>query len=367
MKNKKRKIQSIIILILLFILCIVATAGITVLYVNKTSEDKIKESTTTTIEIITTKAMPRATQLNKTTIPANKQSLQLEKIEVEGRDIEFSPTKYYYDIDIPYNVTKLNIKTKAMNENTRTFTSGNEELQVGLNTITIQTYNEDREFAFYKLFIYRTNQSGEININEENNITITTENTSKTNKNTQSVKITTNSTSSIFTTKKTSQKRTTTSTTTTTTKSTTKTNTTNKTTKNIKQILHNALIKDGYINDPNNTYYYEKITNNDPNNTWYYSYNNSTKILDYSHEVNGEKTLWFNYIIETDEATLWSQVSNKTEVYAKLNKDNIFTCSRPDICKIGNYEDMLTNFKKNGNKFVTMTGLTRKEIISSEY
>ena len=339
MKNKKRKIQSIIILILLFILCIIATAGITVLYVNKTNEDKIKESTTTTIEIITTKAMPRATQLNKTTIPANKQSLQLEKIEVEGRDIEFSPTKYYYDIDIPYNVTKLNIKTKTINENTRTFTSGNEELQVGLNTITIQTYNEDGEFAFYKLFVYRANQNGELEIQTQTNITSTS---------------TTTTTTKTTTTKKTTTKQIT-------TKKTTKKTTNNK---NVNEIIRNTLIQTGFVEEEKDQYI--KIMKNNSKTYSYYFYNNSTKVYTYYYEDKETKTDYLIHYKILDGTTELYFYYGNNESYAELTPSDKYTCEGWELgCETADFKSELIYFKKVAKSFIEATGLTEKEIYNS--
>lgn len=80
----------------------------------------------------------------------------LSNIEVEDYELEplFVTNTYLYSVTVPCDVTKININTDAFSDTTKIKISNNDNLEVGLNTIYVETENNGAT-AIYRIEVTR--------------------------------------------------------------------------------------------------------------------------------------------------------------------------------------------------------------------
>lgn len=97
----------------------------------------------------------------------NDATLQFLNIENVILSPEFDPKIYEYTCIIPLEVSNLNISTMAVQEGTILVVSGNENLQIGENIITIDVTSENGEVSHeYIIKALKVDQIYEVAINE---------------------------------------------------------------------------------------------------------------------------------------------------------------------------------------------------------
>lgn len=98
------------------------------------SEDG-KKKTTYTIKVNLT--------LTPTEEELMKANADLATLEIKGQKLEFNSAEVKYYLDVPYNITSLEITPTAVNPNAQIQVNGNDKLIVGKNTINIVVTAED--------------------------------------------------------------------------------------------------------------------------------------------------------------------------------------------------------------------------------
>ena len=140
------------------------TTNVVVGTTTKTTTNVVVGTTTktTTNQIVgTTTTTQRTTILPTTTIDVKDTSLLLFNLEVVGYDIGFNQFKFYYDLDVPYTTTSLQINASGMSDVTQITVSGTSNLVVGRNTVIVQLYNtETGARSYYRIYVYRAEKPG---------------------------------------------------------------------------------------------------------------------------------------------------------------------------------------------------------------
>ena len=131
---------------------------------TKTTTNHIVGTTTktTTNQIVTvTTTTQRTTYLETTTVDPLDTSLQLTELQVKGYDIGFTPLKYYYDLDVPYEVESVQIVVTGASPDTVITVSGADNINVGANPVIVQLHNTTTgKRSFYRVFVYRAQKGG---------------------------------------------------------------------------------------------------------------------------------------------------------------------------------------------------------------
>lgn len=89
----------------------------------------LKENKTTIITTTTT----TINQADNTTL--------LSELYIDNYDFGFNPQKFNYNINVSNDVTSVNVKYKTMDDNAEVVISGNKDLSVGKNNVTIEVKN----------------------------------------------------------------------------------------------------------------------------------------------------------------------------------------------------------------------------------
>ena len=102
----------------------------------------------------------------KITVVRAQSDLNLTKLNIQGQKLNevFDPENYEYTADVTYNVTSITVQ-HGRPKGTSVSVSGNSNLKVGKNTVTITVKNELNETKEYKIIVTR---SDEEKIDEEN-------------------------------------------------------------------------------------------------------------------------------------------------------------------------------------------------------
>jgi len=94
----------------------------------------------------------------------------LKELKIEEFELEFDPSIYEYNIEVPYKTTKLNINY-IPNNTKSTVELVNNELQLGQNEITLKVTSEDKtEKKIYKINVVRKDKV--INLNSINLVSL---------------------------------------------------------------------------------------------------------------------------------------------------------------------------------------------------
>lgn len=99
-----------------------------------------------------------------------KDNNYLKEIKIEDLEIEFEKDVLDYQIDVPFDMEKLVIKTTTEEENTKVNIIGNEKLNVGKNTITIEVVSESGKKKEYRLIAMKREKAS--NVSKLKNIII---------------------------------------------------------------------------------------------------------------------------------------------------------------------------------------------------
>lgn len=86
--------------------------------------------------------------------PETKPALRLESLVLEPVSVEFDPEIYFYGIVVPEDTEKVLVKATAQEGITYTV-SGNDNLQMGENRISIRLVSEDGDAAEYTVMVVR--------------------------------------------------------------------------------------------------------------------------------------------------------------------------------------------------------------------
>ena len=121
---------------------------------SKTDKEAENERTNETTETVTT----------------STETPDLNKLVIVGYKIspEFSPSVYEYKLDVPLDVTSLDVKTEASNENVQVEVAGNTELKDGENVITVNCYNkETKKNTTYQIIVDKKSANSTENPHQE--------------------------------------------------------------------------------------------------------------------------------------------------------------------------------------------------------
>lgn len=104
------------------------------------STNKANENTTTETVNETT------TEINQTLETTTKE-VDLTKLDISGYTItpSFSPNIYEYNLNVPEDVSNLDIKAESSNSNVQVEVAGNKDLKEGENVVTVICYNKETE------------------------------------------------------------------------------------------------------------------------------------------------------------------------------------------------------------------------------
>ncbi len=125
--------------------------------------DPSSNTTRGTSEVITSSSTTRATTTETTTtINVEDRSLLLTSLNIAGYNINFDPLKFYYTLDVPYNVTNLNISATAERPDVSVVqVAGNDYLGVGDNPVIVTVFNQTTGAkANYRINVTRFNETG---------------------------------------------------------------------------------------------------------------------------------------------------------------------------------------------------------------
>ena len=87
----------------------------------------------------------------------------LTSLEIKDQKIEFNPEEVKYYLEVPYNITSLEITPKTTNENATFEISGNDKFIVGKNTVNIKVTAEDGTTTkTYSIIVTRLQQNKKI-------------------------------------------------------------------------------------------------------------------------------------------------------------------------------------------------------------
>ncbi len=86
-------------------------------------------------------------------------STKIENITLGNGKLEFNKDVYEYNIDVGYDITKLDLDIKLEDDKASVKVNGNEELKVGLNVITIVVSGKDNKNSTYTLNVTRLDES----------------------------------------------------------------------------------------------------------------------------------------------------------------------------------------------------------------
>ncbi len=101
-----------------------------------------------------------------TTLDAKDESLLLSNLTVAGYNIGFNPLRFYYKLAIPYETSSLNVSAtpKVTDGTVNVQIIGQDNLIVGLNTVSVQVFNNTTgKTSYYRLSVRRY-ASGETNL-----------------------------------------------------------------------------------------------------------------------------------------------------------------------------------------------------------
>lgn len=110
----------------------------------------------------------------KITVVRAQSDLNLTKLNIQGQNLNevFDPENYEYTADVTYNVTSIKVQT-GRPVGTNVVVSGNSNLKVGKNTVTVTVKNELDETKVYKIIVTRSSE--EKTDEDETEETVTTE------------------------------------------------------------------------------------------------------------------------------------------------------------------------------------------------
>jgi len=77
----------------------------------------------------------------------------LENIQIDNSTLDFSSEQEEYKITVPYDTDSININTIPSSNKSKVEISGNENLQVGENTVTIKVTSENGEVREYRIIV----------------------------------------------------------------------------------------------------------------------------------------------------------------------------------------------------------------------
>ena len=93
------------------------------------------------------------------------EDLTLSRIYVEPGTLEpeFSETRNYYTLLLNENITDLVVQATPTNENLKYEITGNKDLKIGENIITITVYGENNSTNTYTINALKTNEPAKYN------------------------------------------------------------------------------------------------------------------------------------------------------------------------------------------------------------
>lgn len=133
-----------------------------------TSRRVVGEDVTTTTQkgeqIITTtvKTEPVTEEITTTTINVQDTTLLLNTLNISGFDIGFSPLKFYYEMDVPYETTSLSVSADPVTPDVTTVViSGHEALNVGRNIVIVGlSSSQSGQSSYYRIIVNRYDEFG---------------------------------------------------------------------------------------------------------------------------------------------------------------------------------------------------------------
>ena len=119
---------------------------------STTTRESVEITTSTTKERETSTVTTTTTNRDKTDY-----SLLLKSLTVSGYDIGFDSLVYNYNLNVPNNQTNLSVNYEAMQpENVEVTVIGNENLNVGVNNISVEVFNiYTGKRLVYKIYVKR--------------------------------------------------------------------------------------------------------------------------------------------------------------------------------------------------------------------
>jgi len=80
---------------------------------------------------------------------------KLKELTVDGYDIEFNENLYEYSIEISNDINNIDIKATPSNDNSKIVISGNDNLIIGKNEVTVNVIAEDGSQTNYKIYVIK--------------------------------------------------------------------------------------------------------------------------------------------------------------------------------------------------------------------
>ncbi len=133
----------------------ILVVGETPLYIKVQAEDGTKK----TYEIIVTRSQKKSNSTTPSTPTPTTGNTYLKNLEIPGITIVFDKNVLEYNASVLHEVTKLDVKAEAENASARVEISGNDNLQIGNNVITIKVTNNGERI--YKVNVERKSE-GEV-------------------------------------------------------------------------------------------------------------------------------------------------------------------------------------------------------------
>lgn len=124
-----------------------------------TTQVTTTSTTTNTHEVTTTTTTVGYQEYttSTTTIDTTDYTLLLNTLNIAGQNIDFSPVKFYYELTVPYSVSRLDITYEAVSPDVTTVqVVGADNLGVGTNNIAVALFNtETGKESFYRILVTR--------------------------------------------------------------------------------------------------------------------------------------------------------------------------------------------------------------------
>lgn len=101
---------------------------------------------------------------NKVNNDSKEISTKIENIKLSSGELKFNKDIYKYDIEVGYDITKLDLDIKLEDEKASVKVSGNDNLKVGNNVITIVVTGKDNKNTTYTINVNRLDRSSNSNL-----------------------------------------------------------------------------------------------------------------------------------------------------------------------------------------------------------
>jgi len=92
----------------------------------------------------------------------------LEDIKIENNDLDFSKEQEEYKITVDYNTNNLNIDATTSSNKSKIEITGNDNFQVGENTVTIKVTSKNNEVREYKIIVVKKDK--DVILSSNNNL-----------------------------------------------------------------------------------------------------------------------------------------------------------------------------------------------------